>query len=128
MISSDGMAGTSIKQMLTMFLAKVPKDTNMNVKAAFEQLNFLKRSKNEAIVGMQVSAMTWVEDTEIGRKELRTLKTRLATTLSSWGGMTVVENIGDPVMLFQNNILGLSKNHQGTKAVVPLARAIELLP
>lgn len=128
MISSDGMAGTSIKQMLTMFLAKVPKDTNMNVKAAFEQLNFLKRSKNEAIVGMQVSAMTWVEDTEIGRKELRTLKTRLATTLSSWGGMTVVENIGDPVMLFQSNILGLSKKHQGTKAVVPLARAIELLP
>ena len=128
MISSDGMAGTSIKQMLSMFLAKIPKATNMNVRLAFDQINDLKRSRNEAIVGLQISAMTWVEDNEIGRKELRTLKTRLATTMSSWGSMTVVENIGDPALLFQTNVLGLSKEHQGTKAVVPLARAFELLP
>lgn len=77
---------------------------------------------------MQIAAMTWVDDTKQGRKELRMLKTRLANTMESWGGMTVIENVGDPILLYQSNILGLSKVQQGTKSILPFARALELLP
>lgn len=43
LISSDGFVGTGLKQMLSVLLARVPKDSNANLHAAFNQLKFLKK-------------------------------------------------------------------------------------
>lgn len=127
MISGDGMAGSAIKAMLKDVFARVPPSTNENLQAAYNQLSHIKRD-DTAIVGFQISAMTWVEDTPDGRRKLRNRKTRLFHIMESWGGMNVIENLGDPILAFQSNILGLSDNHHGPKGAAPLARAIELLP
>lgn len=127
MISGDGMAGSTIKMMLKDIFARVPPSSNENLRAAYNQLAHIKRD-DIAIVGIQISAMTWVEDTPEGRRKLRNRKTRLMHIMESWGGMNVIENLGDPVLAFQSNILGLSDNHHGPKGAAPLPRALELLP
>lgn len=127
MISGDGMAGSTLKAMVKDIFARVPPVANENLQASYNQLSRIKRA-NTAIVGFQVSAMTWVEDTPEGRRKLRNRKTRLFHIMESWGGMNVIENLGDPILSFQSNILGLSDNHHGPKGAAPLARVVELLP
>lgn len=127
MITSDGMAGSIIKSLLKEIMARVPPDSNENMRAAYSQLNYL-RGQGQAVVGLQISAMTWVEDTPSGRKKLRNRKTRLMHTMESWGSMTVIDNVGDPVLAWQSNILGLNYTHAAPKGAVPFKRALELLP
>lgn len=127
MISGDGMASTTLKMLLKDILATVPPSTNDNMRAAYNQLNYLRREE-EAIVGLQISAMTWAEDTPQGRRKLSNRKTRLSHIMESWGNMNVIDNLGDPILAFQSNILGLSDKHFGPKGAAPLPRALELLP
>lgn len=127
MITGDGMADSNLKMLLKDIIATVPPSTNENMRAAYNQLAYLKKNE-EAIVGVQISAMTWTEDTPEGRKKLRNRKTRLTHIMESWGNMNVIDNIGDPVMAWQSNILGLSDKHHGPKGAAPLPRALELLP
>lgn len=127
MISGDGMASTSVKMLLKDILAKVPPSTNESMRAAYNQLTYLRRDE-EAIVGLQISAMTWAEDTPQGRKKLGNRKTRLSHIMESWGNMNVIDNLGDPILAFQGNVLGLSDRHYGPKGAAPLPRALELLP
>lgn len=127
MISGDGMASSSIKMLLKDIMAKVPPSTNENMRAAYNQLSYLRRDE-EAIVGLQISAMTWAEDTAQGRKKLGNRKTRLTHIMESWGNMNVIDNLGDPILAFQSNILGLTDRHHGPKGAAPLPRALELLP
>lgn len=128
LITGDGLAGSMVKKAFKDILALVPPSTNGNIQAAYNQLAFYKKQTNRPIVGLQVSAMTWVEDDLAGRDTIRTRKTRLAYVMESWGGMTVIDNVGDPILGWRSNILGLSTDHQGTKAALPLPNALELLP
>lgn len=127
MISGDGLADSNVKMLLKDIIATVPPSSNENMRAAYNQLAYLKKH-DEAIVGIQVSAMTWVEDTPEGRKKLRNRKTRLTHIMESWGNMNVIDNVGDPILAWQSNILGLSDSHHGPKGAAPLPRALELLP
>lgn len=127
MLTGDGMAGMSIKNALSQIFAKVPPHTNNSLTRALTQLKHMEREK-VAIVGFQLSAMTWVEDTPEARKTLRERKIYLQSTLETWGGMTTKDNVGDPIMLWRSNILGLSDKHIGTVAAVALPDALALLP
>lgn len=127
MITSDTQSTPFVQMLLKDILAKVPPSTNETMRAAYNQLSYLRRAE-EAIVGLQISAMTWAEDTPQGRKKLGNRKTRLSHIMESWGNMNVIDNMGDPTLAFQGNILGLSDKHYGPKGAAPLARALELLP
>lgn len=128
LITGDGLAGSMAKKAFKDILALVPPSTNGNIQAAYNQLAFYKKQTGKPIVGLQISAMTWVEDNLAGRDTIRTRKTRLAYVMESWGGMTVIDNVGDPILGWRSNILGLATDHQGTKAALPLPNALELLP
>lgn len=129
LITGDGLAGSFIKRMFKDILAFVPPKSNENLRAAYRQLDYYKQQAGSAVVGLQVSAMTWIEDSgEDAREKLRSRKTRLAYVMESWGGMTVVDNVGDAILGWRSNILGLANTHQGTKAALPLPNALELLP
>ncbi|MFB6350023.1 hypothetical protein ACFBZI_11380 [Moraxella sp. ZJ142] len=127
MLTSDCLASMAIKRAMAGFLAKVPPITNQNLRYSLDQL---KVSKNEglAVVGLQISAMTWVDDTPECYKLLRDRKQQLQATMEAWGGMTTKDNVGDPLMLWQSNVLGLNQQHVGTKAAVELPKALAMLP
>lgn len=126
-ITGDGMAGTLVKNLLKDIMARIPPSSNENMRAAYKQLTYLK-GQGVAVVGLQVSAMTWVEDTPDGRKKLRNRKTRLMHTMEAWGSMSVIENVGDPIMAWQSNILGLTDRNKAPKAATTLKRALQILP
>lgn len=127
MLSSDGMSSMTIKSALAAVLARIPPNTNQSIANALEQLQYVQRQKL-SIVSLQISAMTWVEDTPEAKKILRERKVRLQSTLEAWGGLTTKDNVGDPVLLWRSNILGLSPEHIGTRAAVQLPHALSLLP
>lgn len=127
LISSDVLANMAIKKTLAAFLTRIPPDTNNNITNALKQLEYIKNEKL-AVVGLQISAMTWVEDLPQARQTLLERKVRLQSTLETWGGITTKDNVGDPVMLWRSNILGLSPEHIGTRAATPLTHAISMLP
>lgn len=127
MLSSDGMAGIQIKKVLSSFMKSIGPYHNKNLAYAVEQLEYLRRN-NTPIVSLQMSAMTWVEDTPEQRRLLRERQGRLRSTLENWGGLTTKDNVGDPIMLQKSNILGLGQDHVGTRAALPLSDAIQLLP
>lgn len=127
-IGGDGLAGTIVKRVFKDIIGMIPPSTNSNLRAAFNQLNYL-RQNGHAIVSLQMSAMTWVDDVnEHSREVLRNRKTRLKYIMESWGGMTVIDNVGDPIMAWRGNILGLGNQHAGTKGALSLPNALELLP
>lgn len=127
MITSDGMASMTIKNVLGALLRRVYPSTNGNISHALEQLRYVQREKL-SIVSLQICAMTWAEDMPENKKILRERKVRLQSTLDAWGGLTTKDNVGDPVMLWRSNILGLSPESIGTRAAVQLPHALSLLP
>lgn len=127
MITSDGMASMTIKNVLAALLKMVPPSTNNSISNALEQLKYVQRDKL-SIVSLQICAMTWVEDTPETKKILRERKVRLQSTLETWGGLTTKDNVGDAVLLWRSNILGLSPESVGTRAAVQLPHALSLLP
>lgn len=127
MLTSDGMASMSIKNVLAAVLARIPPSSNLSIARALEQLRYVEREKL-SIVSLQLCAMTWVEDTPDAKKLLAERKVSLQSTLGAWGGMTTKDNVGDPVMLWRSNILGLSSESVGTRAAIQLSHAISLLP
>lgn len=128
LITGDGLAGSFVKKAFKDILAFVPPKSNENLRAAYNQLSWYQQA-GHPVVGLQISAMTWVnDDGEESREEMRNRKTRLSYVMESWGGMTVIDSVGDPILGWRSNILGLSNKHQGTKAALPLPNALELLP
>lgn len=128
LISSDGMASQALKNALSSVMLKIPPVLHNNPLAqAVQQLSYLKNI-GKPVVSLQMSAMTWVDDTEEQRKELKKRKQHLQSTLETWGGLTTKDNVGDPIMLQKSNILGLGQEHVGTKVALPLADAFERLP
>lgn len=128
MITGDGLAGTLIKRAFKDIVGRIPPATNANLRAAYNQLSYLK-SNGHAIVGIQVSAMTWINDEgEASREKLKNRKTRLKYIMESWGGMTTIDNVGDPILAWRSNIIGLTTKHVGTKGAVAVPNALEMLP
>lgn len=127
MLNGDGLAKFSIKKVLSQILARVPPHTNLNIAQALEQLDYFTHEK-QAIVGLQISAMTWCLDGPNAPKILRERKTFLKSTMETWGQLTTKENTGDNIMLWRSNILGMSQDHVGTVSAAPLPRALALLP
>lgn len=127
-LTGDGMAGSVMKRAFKDVVGLAPPMTNANLQAAYNQLSWLKRN-DKAVVGLQVSAMTWVDDlNEKSRETLSNRSNRLKYSMESWGGMKVISNVGDPVMGWRSNIIGMSTNHVGTKGAAPLPQVLAMLP
>lgn len=127
MLSGDGMAQSGYKAAMVSLIAKVPPATNENLRISIDNLRQLKASDG-CVVGLQISAMTWADDTDHGREELFRRKTRLIDAMETWGDMSLIEKAGDPVQAWLSNILGISKNHHGPKGAAPFSSALKLLP
>lgn len=127
-ITGDGMAGSVMKRAFKDVVGLAPPMTNANLQAAYNQLSWLKKN-DKAVVGIQISAMTWVDDlNEKSRETLSNRSNRLKYSMESWGGMKVISNVGDPVMGWRSNIIGMSTNHVGTKGAAPLPQVLAMLP
>lgn len=127
-ITGDGMAGSVMKRAFKDVVGLAPPMTNANLQAAYNQLSWLKKN-DKAVVGIQVSAMTWVDDlNEKARETLSNRANRLKYSMESWGGMKVIANVGDPMIGWRSNIIGMSTNHVGTKGAAPLPQVLAMLP
>lgn len=127
-ITGDGMAGSVMKRAFKDVVGLAPPMTNANLQAAYNQLSWLKKN-DKAVVGIQISAMTWVDDlNEKSRETLSNRSNRLKYSMESWGSMKVISNVGDPMMGWRSNIIGMSTNHVGTKGAAPLPQVLAMLP
>lgn len=127
LLSGDGMAQASYKAAMVALIAGVPPHSNQNLRLAIDNLRQTKMNDG-CVVGIQVSAMTWAEDSEQGREELFRRKTRLIDAMETWGDMSLIEKAGDPVQSWLSNVLGVSKNHHGPKGAVPFSSALKMMP
>lgn len=127
-ITGDGLAGSIMKKAFKDVIGLAPPMSNAALQAAYNQLNWLKKN-DKAVVGIQISAMTWVDDVnEKSREVLSNRKNRLKYSMESWGSMKVIDNVGDPVMGWRSNLIGMSTKHVGTKGAAPLAQVLAMLP
>ena len=127
-ISGDGMAGAVMKRAFKDVVGLAPPMTNANLQAAYNNLSWLKKNE-KAVVGIQISAMTWVDDLNAKSRETLTNRSnRLKYSMESWGSMKVISNVGDPIMGWRSNIIGMSTNHVGTKGAAPLPQVLAMLP
>lgn len=126
MLSGDGMAQSGFKSGMVSLIAKIPPSTNENIRLAIDNLRQV--NIDGCVVGIQISAMTWAEDTEYGRDELFRRKTRLLSAMESWGDIGLIEKAGDPVQAWLSNILGISKTHHGPKGAAPFSSALKMMP
>lgn len=127
-ITGDGMAGSVMKRAFKDVVGLAPPMTNANLQAAYNQLSWLKKN-DKAVVGIQISAMTWVDDINAkSRETLSNRSNRLKYSMESWGSMKVISNVGDPMMGWRSNIIGMSTNHVGTKGAAPLPQVLAMLP
>ena len=127
-ITGDGLAGSMMKKVFKDVTGLAPPMTNANLQAAYNQLEWLKQN-DKAVVGVQVSAMTWVDDINAHSREvISNRKNRLKYSMESWGGMKVIDNVGDPIIGWRSNLLGMSTGHVGTKGAAPLNQVLAMLP
>lgn len=127
LLSGDGMAQSGLKAGMVSLIAKVPPQSNENLRLAIDNLRQVKAQEG-CVVGIQISAMTWADDTERGREELFRRKTRLIDAMETWGDMSLIEKAGDPVDSWLSNILGISRNHHGPKGAAPFSAALRMMP
>ncbi|MBO6223848.1 MAG: hypothetical protein J6N72_00095, partial [Psychrobacter sp.] len=127
MLSGDGMAQSGFKSGMVSLIAKIPPQTNENLRISIDNLRQHKAADG-CVVGIQISAMTWAEDNEHGRNQLFDRKNRLISAMESWGDMSLIEKAGDPIQAWLSNVLGVSKNHHGPKGAAPFSSALKLMP
>lgn len=127
-ITGDGMAGSVLKQVFKDIVGSIPPSTNASMRNAYNQLAWIKKN-NKAVVGLQISVMTWIDDDNPkARETLTKRRNRLKHSVESWGGMKVIENVGDPVLGWCSNLVGITNHHVGTKGAAPLPQALMMLP
>lgn len=124
LIESDGMSVYAYKQIFASILG-VASTVNKNIVDS-QKLLKERQQNGEKIVKLKMSAMTWADSENISELLLR--KRKLWKLLESWGGSTVVEKMGDPMLSFQSNSLALSHQHIGNAAPAPLSEALKLAP
>lgn len=128
LVSGDGMAGSIMKKVFKDIVGLAPPSTNANLQAAYNQLNYLKKN-DKAVVGIQCSAMTWVDDVNDKSRELLTKhKNLMKYAMEAWGSMKVIDNVGDPILGWRSNHIGMATNHVGTKGAAPLPHVLAMLP
>jgi intracellular multiplication protein IcmB len=126
MMESDGMSVLSFKGLFANILG-FTNEINKNINLASEALGERKRD-GDCIVKLRIAAMTWATTDEAGIRELALRKSKLWKTIEGWGGGTVIERTGNPMMTFQTNAVGLSWKHIGNPAPAPLGEAIAMMP
>lgn len=123
-LESDGMSVYRFKQIFASILG-IASTINKNIMSSQKTLQEKQRN-GENIVKLKMSAMTWADSDNT--KELLLRKRKLWKVLESWGGSTIVEKTGDPMLAFQSNSLALSHQHIGNPAPAPLSEALKLTP
>lgn len=126
MIESDGMSVLGWKSLFANLLG-VTSEVNRNINLAAKALAEQKRD-GECIVKLRIAAMTWATTGKEGANELILRKSKLWRTLEGWGGATVIERTGNPLVAFQSNALGLTWRHIGNAAPAPLNDALSMMP
>lgn len=127
LISGDGMAGNTLKNVLKDFFRLVPPSSNAKIYDSYRTLKAYE-SAGGCVVGLQIGIMTWVKDTPAMREQLVSRRTRMKNALETWGSVLVTEYTADPMLSFTSNLPALTKNHQGTKAVANLPDVLSMLP
>lgn len=126
MLESDGMGAMGWRSLFANVLGWTS-TVNKNINLASQTLGEQKRD-GETIVKLRIAAMTWAGSGPEGAAELTLRKSKLWRTLEGWGGATVIERTGNPMMTFQTAAIGLSWKHIGNPGPAPLRDALELLP
>ena len=114
-----------VKEMIGGFIASFG-ESNRLILETLKELHQL--SDTYAVVGVQMSMMTWAEDTELGIESLKERYLRLCNAFESWGGLTLQHFSGDNIKQWRNNIVGLSRYNNAPMSLAPLGQALRFMP
>lgn len=126
MLEGDGMSVLAFKALFSGILA-MTSEQNRNINSAKEALNEFKRDGG-SVVKLRICAMTWGLPDPEGVRELALRKSKLWRTLEGWGNPIVIERTGNPMDVFQSNVVGLTTRHIGAPCPAPLGDALSMLP
>lgn len=119
-----GLEYDGLRDVLLAFLRFVP-GPNRRIADALEALKD-RFKENEAIVGLSVDAITWVDGSDYELLETR-LNT-LSRVLESWGGSQVSDNVGDPAESWAATIPALKRISPSPMAAAPASDAFLMTP
>lgn len=124
MIEGDGLSGKMLVKIFAGVLG-LTSESNRNLVKTLTALSAYKSSGN-AIVKVQISAMTWADYGD--ENELMLRRTKLVRALTAWGNANVNEETGDPTQGVVDCALGMSYKSIAPATAVPLEDILTILP
>lgn len=95
---------------------------NKLIRDACEEL--IQIGNTETLVSTQVSICTWGDSYE----EMQIRKENINQFFQNWGGLDIVDEAGDPIEAWLNNMPGLSGKKIATPIALPLLEVLYMLP
>ncbi|WP_032075200.1 type IV secretion protein IcmB [Coxiella burnetii] len=125
LFESDGLAGTSIRKMLSSVLS-VTSTQNRLIHDSLNLLNYINLNTDDAVVKLRVSAATWAPEGDI--RLLRARAAMLAKAIEGWGSCDVSEISGDAYEGVVSTMIGISGTSVATASIAPLSNVLYMLP
>lgn len=125
LFESDGLAGTSIRKMLSSVLS-VTSTQNRLIHDSLNLLNYINLNTDDAVVKLRVSAATWAPEGDI--RLLRARAAMLAKAIEGWGSCDVSEISGDAYEGVVSTMIGISGTSVAPASIAPLSNVLYMLP
>ncbi|AIT64044.1 type IV secretion protein IcmB [Coxiella burnetii] len=125
LFESDGLAGTSIRKMLSSVLS-VTSTQNRLIHDSLNLLNYINLNTDDAVVKLRVSAATWAPEGDI--RLLRARAAMLAKAIEGWGSCDVSEISGDAYEGVVSTMIGISGTSVAAASIAPLSNVLYMLP
>ena len=124
-IASDASESVRLKSALASVLS-FSSSHNRLLADASNLVRYLNINTDDAIVKLQVAAVTWAPENNLSL--LRTRTSELAKAIEGWGSCDVSEVCGDPFLGVVSSMLTVSSTSVATASVAPLSDVAYLLP
>ncbi len=125
LIDSDGLRALRYKGLLASILS-FSSAQNRLISDANNLLNYIQLNTDDAIVRLQVAAITWAPVGDLQLLRIRTAE--LAKAMQGWGSCDVSEISGDPYAGYISSLMGVSESSVATGSVAPLSDVVYMLP
>lgn len=126
-LGSNGSPKFMFKRSLGVFLKSIPSPHNEKIFNSLSYLQHLNDVDEVATVSVQMSFMTWADNTRAGETRLRIQKTKLISAIENWGGIKLDRNIGDNMMAWAEN-LPIRSRKIARCGIMPLIEALRFAP
>lgn len=125
LINSDGMRSIRFKSVLASVLS-FSSAQNRLISDAANLLSYIKINSDDAIVRLQVAAITWAPADNLPLLRIRAAE--LAKAIQGWGSCDVSEICGDPYAGYISSLMGVSDESVASSSAAPLSDVVYMLP